>query len=523
MSDLSDFFKLVSEEKKKNKKELESLISDSFDDLFAKPLEETVSPKKNKIEKQKFYSDLKEIKEENTSFGEPTLIQKSLGLLAEPIKTNNSDPLTPLNQKFATFDDLQKHYKIFIDRIQQQLSTLGGGGEVRFEFLDDVNRDSVNQDNYYVKYDNSTGKFLGSAILDDDYTTQIEQQNDDNVISVINVPDSDLGPIQSLLFDPEHVGVSTTPGLLDWNIRDRTLNIHHPGGVTQQIGQETYFLVKNETGSTITNGTVVRFAGAGNGDTDARLFVAPFLADGTFPSLYAVGVLTQDIEDGNEGFVTVFGKVRDLNTTGSIVTETWNIGDILYVHPTIEGQLTKIKPTAPSNVIPIAAVVKVDSTNGEIFVRPTIEQKYSYGRFARTTSFTFSSSDTAYVIQLNETQISNGVGLGTTSSEIVVDQSGFYKINTSIQLDTTGTKGICYLWIRKNGSDVPGTTRRDFITATDDIGTFNYEIDISLDAGDNIQLCTASSSNDLRFNSFPATAFAPSTAGVLVSVTQEVL
>ena len=65
------------------------------------------------------------------------LQEKSLGLLSEPsdVKQQN-DPLTPLDQKFATLDDLQKHYNTFLTRIQQQLSTLGGGGEYRFRFLD---------------------------------------------------------------------------------------------------------------------------------------------------------------------------------------------------------------------------------------------------------------------------------------------------------------------------------------------------------------------------------------------------
>ncbi len=154
MSDLSDFFNLISEEKRKNKKELESLISNSFDDLFLKPLEENISNNKNNI-KKKDIVELKEEKkeeiiEQSTSFGEPTLLQKSLGLLAEPIKTNNSDPLTPLNQKFATFDDLQKHYKIFIDRVQQQLSTLGGGGETNLTYMD-VPITSVTTSSYFVK------------------------------------------------------------------------------------------------------------------------------------------------------------------------------------------------------------------------------------------------------------------------------------------------------------------------------------------------------------------------------------
>lgn len=509
--DLVDFFTTVNQAKKLQKEELDSLISNSFEEFFLNPLKEEVKQKKKK--------KLKILKEETT------IVEKSLGLLSEPSEIKQQkDPITPIEQNFVTLEQLNQHYNTFISRIQQQLSTLGGGGETRFEFLDDVNRISVKRDGYFLKFDSTTSKFLGSAILDDDYTIQISNQGEDIVISVINVPNSDLGPIQSILFDPDHTTIEDYVGLLTWNKADRTLNIKHPDGVTQQVGQETYFLVKNETGVTINNGSLVRFSGATNGVGEARLLVSPFLADGTYPSLYTVGVLTQDIENGKEGLVTVFGKIRDLNTTGALAGETWTLGDILYAHPTIPGGLTKVKPTAPNNVIPIAAVVKVNSTSGEIFVRPTIEQKYSYGRFAKTTSFTFDQVDTEYKISLNQTEISNGVGIGTTvSSRIIVDQSGFYKINASAQLDTSGTKGICYMWIKKNESNVVGSTRRTFITATEGVMPFNYTIDISLNANDYIELCTASSSDNLRFNAFAATAFAPSTAAVSVSIIQEVL
>jgi hypothetical protein len=141
MSDLSDFFKLVSEEKKKTKKELDDLISGSFEESFIAPLTEKVTPKPKKVTPRP---------KKKESFGEPTLIQKSLGLLAEPIKTNNSDPLTPLNQNFATLEDLQKHYKIFIDRVQQQLSTLGGGGETNLTFMD-VPITSVTSNSYSIR------------------------------------------------------------------------------------------------------------------------------------------------------------------------------------------------------------------------------------------------------------------------------------------------------------------------------------------------------------------------------------
>ena len=42
-----------------------------------------------------------------------------------------------------------------------------GGGEVRLEFLDDVNRDSVKRDNMFIKYDATSGKFVGNTASSD--------------------------------------------------------------------------------------------------------------------------------------------------------------------------------------------------------------------------------------------------------------------------------------------------------------------------------------------------------------------
>ena len=50
---------------------------------------------------------------------------------------------------------------MFINRIQQQLASIGGGGETRLEFLDDVDRTSAKTDGYVLSYQASTGKFIG--------------------------------------------------------------------------------------------------------------------------------------------------------------------------------------------------------------------------------------------------------------------------------------------------------------------------------------------------------------------------
>ena len=85
---------------------------------------------------------------------EPEVIVKEViqeGLLNDPPKTKNSDPLTPLNQNFVTLDQLQEHYRLFINRIQQQLATLGGG-ETRLRYLDDIVGIATNASAYDGKF-----------------------------------------------------------------------------------------------------------------------------------------------------------------------------------------------------------------------------------------------------------------------------------------------------------------------------------------------------------------------------------
>ena len=84
-------------------------------------------------------------------------------ILVVPPTENNTDPLTPLDQNFATLDDLSSHYRLFLNRIQQQLATLGGGGETRLEFLDDLDRDTALVDGKFLKYQASTGTFVGAS------------------------------------------------------------------------------------------------------------------------------------------------------------------------------------------------------------------------------------------------------------------------------------------------------------------------------------------------------------------------
>ena len=82
-------------------------------------------------------------------------------MLADPPDTNNDDPLTPIDQNFVTVDQLQKHYKLFVERVQYQLASIGGGGAGFIKDLDDVSFDG--SDKQLLIYDSGTQKWVGIA------------------------------------------------------------------------------------------------------------------------------------------------------------------------------------------------------------------------------------------------------------------------------------------------------------------------------------------------------------------------
>lgn len=69
-----------------------------------------------------------------------------------------ADPLKSTDTKFVTFKEMNDHYGLFLQRIQQQMSSIGGGGEVKFRGLDDVVT-STTGTNKFLTYNPITKKF----------------------------------------------------------------------------------------------------------------------------------------------------------------------------------------------------------------------------------------------------------------------------------------------------------------------------------------------------------------------------
>ena len=168
---------------KKNVHEsIEKYVEDSVntDQLLLKYFEE-LRKEVSELPEVKYYDeDIKDVKSSIKQLyeivelikSEQQNIQEELqeGLLNEPPNEKESvggqaDPLTPMDQKFATLDDLAGHYRLFINRIQQQISTIGGGGAGFIKDLDDVSFDQTTGTNKLLIYNGSQWVGIASTAL----------------------------------------------------------------------------------------------------------------------------------------------------------------------------------------------------------------------------------------------------------------------------------------------------------------------------------------------------------------------
>ena len=174
--------------------------------------------------------------------------------------------------------------------------------------------------------------------------------------------------VDNIDFDTTAV-VAGAVGRLVWNDGDGTLDLGLKGGnVTLQVGQEEVQRSFNEAGAAIVEGNVIYVSGAqGN-----RIAVSIAKANAAATSLGTIGMATENIANGAEGFITTQGLVRKLNTILDSEGNALAEGDLLYLSATVLGGYTKIRPDTPNFHVFVGYVVRVHATVGSIFIRPNV-------------------------------------------------------------------------------------------------------------------------------------------------------
>jgi hypothetical protein len=146
-----------------------------------------------------------------------------------------------------------------------------------------------------------------------------------------------------------------------------------------------------------------------------------------------------------------------------------------------------------------------------------------YGAFSSGQSQS-TTANTATLMTLNTTDFSNGVSIA--SSKITVAAAGVYNLQFSAQIQNLDTAPQdMFIWLKQNGTDIPGSTGKVGIPARKSVGVPSHDIKgwnyfVSMAANDYIEIYWSPTiaTVTIEFYAASGTPTKPSTQSVVATM-----
>lgn len=190
------------------------------------------------------------------------------------------------------------------------------------------------------------------------------------------------------------------------------------GSVTE--AQNLITEVYNETGATLTKGTIVYING-GHGNLPT---VTKALATGDSTSAQTYGIVQTDITNNNNGYVIAAGRISNLDT------QSYSAGTQLYLSGSTAGTWTSTKPYAPIHLVYVGVVVRSHPTQGIVEVK--IQNGYELDELHNVSAQTPSNNDG--IFYNTSTSLWENKSIGTAL--------GYTPANDSLVVHLAGTETI---------------------------------------------------------------------------------
>ena len=253
---------------------------------------------------------------------------------------------TEVKEELDEIEKLRKEFEqyktVLQNQITKNLATSSGSGEVRLEFLDDVDRDTAKVNGKFLKFDSSSGKFVGDDASVSDETIQdiVGNMVSSNTESGITVTYQDAD------------------GTLDFTIG--TLNQDTTGNAATATALETARTINGTSFDGTANITVTSAAGTLTGNTlNSGVTASSLTSVGTLTSLTVDNISINGTTIGHtddtdlitlaDGSVTIAGNLTVSGTTTTVNQVEVNVTNaFVFEGATSDANETTLRVDDPS-------------------------------------------------------------------------------------------------------------------------------------------------------------------------------
>ena len=176
--------------------------------------------------------------------------------------------------------------------------------------------------------------------------------------------------------------------------------------------------VRNATGATLTKGTAVYI----NGATGQNPTVTKAQANNDTNSAQTLGLMSADLANNSNGYVTIIGLITNINTSA------FTDGEQLYLSPTTAGALTATKPYAPNHLVYVAIVEHAHPTQGKLFVKVQngyeLDELHNVSAQSPSNGQTIIYNATTSLWEKGNLTAGTGIGVSNGAGSITVSNSG---------------------------------------------------------------------------------------------------
>lgn len=221
--------------------------------------------------------------------------------------------------------------------------------------------------------------------------------------------------------------------------------------------------VRNTTGATLTKGTVVYISGA----TGQIATVSKALATSDTTSAQTLGMITSDLPNNTNGYVTVFGLITDIDTSA------YSDGAQLYLSGTVAGAVTSTKPSAPTHLVYVAVVEYAHAVHGKLLVKVQngyeLDELHDVSITSPATYQTITYNSATGLWSNGTVSLSNGVNgiLPVANGGTGSDTASGARTNLSVPSTTgSGASGIWNISISGNAATSSNSSALDGNTSS---------------------------------------------------------